>query len=77
MDVLLTRAVPTYRWTLGSILFITSFAAMMGPWAYFKHLTSGPRLPFTSAYFGSLVLTMYFALSVSLPWPLSQRMPVG
>lgn len=51
-------------WTLGSILFITSFAAMMGPWAYFKHLTSGPRLPFTSAYFGSLVLTMYFALSL-------------
>ncbi|EAA35872.2 hypothetical protein GE21DRAFT_919 [Neurospora crassa] len=51
-------------WTLGSILFITSFAAMMGPWAYLKHLTSGTRLPFTSAYFGSLILTMYFALSL-------------
>ncbi|KAJ4350727.1 protein transport protein sft2, partial [Neurospora sp. IMI 360204] len=37
---------------------------MMGPWAYLKHLTSGTRLPFTSAYFGSLFMTMYFALSL-------------
>lgn len=36
-----------------------------GPWAYIKHLTSGDRLPFTAAYFGSIALTLYFAIGVS------------
>ncbi|KAF0318728.1 golgi traffic protein [Colletotrichum asianum] len=49
-------------WTLGSLLFLASFAAMMGPTAYAKHLISGPRLPFTAAYFGSLGLSLYFSL---------------
>lgn len=53
------------RWTLGSILFLSSFAAMMGPWAYLQHLASTPRLPFTAAYFGSLGLTLYFSIGVS------------
>lgn len=53
------------RWTLGSILFLSSFAAVMGPWAYVQHLTSTPRLPFTAAYFGSLGLTIYFSIGVS------------
>ena len=53
------------RWTLGSVLFLSSFAVMMGPWAYFRHLISTPRLPFTSAYFGSLALTIYFSIGVS------------
>jgi hypothetical protein len=60
----LTR-VSNYRWTLGSILFLSSFAAMMGPWAYLQHLASTPRLPFTAAYFGSLGLTLYFSIGVS------------
>ena len=53
------------RWTLGSMLFLCSFAAMMGPLAYVQHLASGPRLPFTAAYFGSIGLTLYFAIGVS------------
>jgi hypothetical protein len=51
-------------WTLGSILFLSSFAAMMGPWAYAQHLLSTPRLPFTAAYFGSLALTIYFSIGL-------------
>ncbi|CAK7267979.1 Protein transport protein sft2 [Sporothrix epigloea] len=51
-------------WTLGSILFLSSFAAMMGPWAYVQHLASAPRLPFTGAYFGSIALTLYFSLGL-------------
>lgn len=38
----------------------------MGPWSYARHLVSGPRLPFTAAYFGSIGLTLYFAIGVSL-----------
>jgi len=38
----------------------------MGPWTYARHLVSGPRLPFTAAYFGSIALTLYFAIGVSL-----------
>lgn len=34
-----------------------------------RHLTSGPRLPFTAAYFGSIAFTLYFSLGVSLPFP--------
>jgi hypothetical protein len=37
----------------------------MGPWSYAKHLVSGSRLPFTAAYFGSIALTLYFAIGVS------------
>ena len=29
-----------------------------------KHLISPPRIPFTAAYFGSLGLTLYFAVGV-------------
>jgi hypothetical protein len=56
-----------HRWTLGSILFLSSFAAIMGPLAYLQHLVSTPRLPFTAAYFGSLGLTLYFSIGVSQP----------
>lgn len=55
-----------FRWTLGSALFLASFAAVMGPVAYAQHLLSGPRLPFTAAYFGSITLTLYFSMGVSL-----------
>ncbi|KAF3764764.1 SFT2-domain-containing protein [Cryphonectria parasitica EP155] len=51
-------------WTLGSALFLASFAAMMGPMAYVQHLLSGPRLPFTAAYFGSIALTFYFSMGL-------------
>lgn len=38
----------------------------MGPVTYAKHLISGPRLPFTTAYFGSIGLTLFFAIKVRL-----------
>jgi hypothetical protein len=38
----------------------------MGPFTYVRHLLSGSRLPFTAAYFGSIGLTLYFAVGVSL-----------
>lgn len=53
------------RWSVGSLLFLLSWAVLMGPWVYVKHLVSGPRLPFTAAYFGSIALTLYFAVGVS------------
>ncbi|KAK7951169.1 uncharacterized protein PG986_006897 [Apiospora aurea] len=51
-------------WSFGSVLFLCSWAAMMGPMAYIQHLLSGNRLPFTAGYFGSIFLTLFFALGV-------------
>ncbi|TVY43188.1 Protein transport protein [Lachnellula subtilissima] len=51
-------------WSLGSALFLASWAAMMGPITYAQHLISTPRLPFTVAYFGSIALTLYFSLGL-------------
>ena len=48
----------------GTLLKNQSFAALQGPLAYMKHLVSPPRIPFTAAYFGSLGLTLYFAVGV-------------
>lgn len=76
------------RWTMGSVLFLASWAVLMGPITYsmsltpkpashtpcssnkanivsVQHLFSGPRLPFTGAYFGSIALTIYFSIGVS------------
>ncbi|KAM3521816.1 hypothetical protein NHJ13051_006028 [Beauveria bassiana] len=53
------------RWTVGSSLFLASFAAVMGPMNYVYHLLSTPRLPFTAAYFGSIIMTLAFAIKVS------------
>lgn len=53
------------RWTVGSFLFLASFAAVMGPVNYVYHLLSTPRLPFTAAYFGSIIMTLVFAIKVS------------
>lgn len=55
------------RWSVGSLLFLLSWMALMGPFVYLRHLISGSRLPFTAAYFGSIALTLYFAIGVSLP----------
>lgn len=54
------------RWSVGSLLFLLSWAVLMGPFTYAKHLVSGSRLPFTAAYFGSIALTLYFAVGVSI-----------
>lgn len=47
------------------MLFLASWAFMMGPYQYAVHLISGPRLPFTATYLGAIVLTIYFAVGVS------------
>jgi hypothetical protein len=52
------------RWSAGSVLFLASWAFLMGPYQYAVHLVSGSRLPFTAAYFGSIVMTIYFAVGV-------------
>lgn len=49
------------------VLFMAGFAILQGPLAHLKHIFSSERLPFTAAYFGSLVLTLIFALVVSCP----------
>ena len=54
-----------HSWSVGSALFLASFAAVMGPLNYVYHLLSGPRIPFTAAYFGSIILTLVFAIKVS------------
>ncbi|KAM5356272.1 hypothetical protein ACJ41O_002918 [Fusarium nematophilum] len=51
-------------WSVGSLMFLASFAAVMGPMTYVQHLLSTPRLPFTGAYFGSIALTLVFALKL-------------
>ncbi|KAK3203802.1 hypothetical protein GRF29_106g682450 [Pseudopithomyces chartarum] len=57
-------------WSMGSVLFLCAWGVLMGPKTYILHLVSGPRLPFTAAYFGSIALTLYSSVSVghgSLP----------
>lgn len=47
--------------SLGSILSMASFAVLRGPIEQLKHMFSLQRLPFTSTYICSLVLTLYAA----------------
>ncbi|KAL4813670.1 Got1/Sft2-like family-domain-containing protein [Aspergillus spinulosporus] len=51
-------------WSVGSLLFLLSWAVLMGPMIYVRHLISGSRLPFTAAYFGSIAMTLYFAIGL-------------
>jgi len=89
MSVWLTRR---DRWSVGSMLFLASWAFLMGPYQYAIHLMSGARLPFTAAYFGSIVMTIYFAVGlhstiltlfssivqlVALVWYLVSYFPMG
>ncbi|DAA75701.1 TPA_exp: Uncharacterized protein A8136_1423 [Trichophyton benhamiae CBS 112371] len=86
------RARASTRWSSGSALFLASWAVLMGPVPYARHLTSGPRLPFTAAYFTSIALTLYFAVGlhstiltlissvcqlVALIWYLVSYFPMG
>lgn len=50
--------------SLGSAFAMTSFSFLYGPYTYLQHLMSRDRLPFTSAYFGSLFATLYFAMAL-------------
>nr|CAB3266016.1 protein transport protein SFT2-like [Phallusia mammillata] len=49
-------------YSLGSLFMINSFSFLWGPWNHAKHLMTRERLPFTTAYFGSLFATLYFAM---------------
>ncbi|CBX92302.1 hypothetical protein LEMA_P050080.1 [Plenodomus lingam JN3] len=51
-------------WSMGSLLFLGAWGVLMGPMQYLQHLISGPRLPFTAAYFGSIAMTLYFSLGL-------------
>ncbi|KAK5134451.1 hypothetical protein LTR08_006498 [Meristemomyces frigidus] len=79
-------------WTMASVLFLSSWAVMMGPLVYARHLMSAERLPFTATYLGSIALTLYFALGlrstiltlfssivqiVALVWYLVSYFPMG
>ncbi|KAG0200773.1 protein transport protein sft2 [Mortierella sp. GBA30] len=48
--------------TLGSILFMMSFALLKGPMAHFKALISKERLPFTVIYLGSMIFVLWASL---------------
>lgn len=48
--------------TFGSLFLILSFSFLWGPMNHLKHLFSKERLPFTCSYFGTLGLTLYFAM---------------
>lgn len=50
--------------TFGSLFIIISFAILLGPVNHLKHQFSKERLPFTVAYFGTLMATLYMALVV-------------
>ena len=45
--------------TCGSVLFMGSFAMLVGPSKYMKTICSHDRVSFSALYFGSLLLTLY------------------
>ncbi|KAK3602737.1 hypothetical protein CHS0354_017183 [Potamilus streckersoni] len=49
-------------YTLGSLFVISSFSMLWGPANHVKHLFSMGRLPFTTAYLGTLFATLYCSL---------------
>ncbi|OQO12073.1 hypothetical protein B0A48_02712 [Cryoendolithus antarcticus] len=51
-------------WTMASVFFLSSWAILMGPMIYARHLVSPERVPFTATYFGSIGLTLYFAVGL-------------
>ncbi|KAG8908761.1 protein transport protein sft2 [Tulasnella sp. 403] len=48
--------------SLGSLLVMFGFAVLVGPINHIKHLASPERLPFSAAYLGSLIATIYFSV---------------
>ena len=46
-------------------LFLCSFSFLWGPVHHFKSFLKSDRLPFTSAYIGTMFTTVYFAVWVS------------
>jgi hypothetical protein len=48
--------------TVGSIMYMSSFALLKGPEVHLRSMMSRERLPFSAAYVGSMMLTLYAAL---------------
>jgi|AntAceMinimDraft_5_1070358.scaffolds.fasta_scaffold26219_1 hypothetical protein len=48
--------------TLGSMLFMSSFALLKGPGAHVRSMITLAQLPFTACYLGSMGFTLYAAL---------------
>ena len=51
-----------FCFTLGSICFMTAFAMIQGPKDFIVGLFEKDRLPFTAAYIGSILGTLYSCL---------------
>lgn len=49
--------------TLGSLIFMSSFAILKGPMAHFMGMLAMERLPFTAIYITSMLATLYFTFS--------------
>ena len=49
--------------TLGSLVFMCSFAILKGPMEHFKGMLQVERLPFTGIYLTSMLATLYFTFS--------------
>lgn len=62
--------------SLGSLFTLGSFSFLWGPCNHLQHLFSKERLPFTSVYLGTLIATLYFALSLQ-SYPLTSIAAVG
>lgn len=48
--------------TMGSLFFIGSISLLKGPVIHMKSLATPEKLPYTAAYFGSLIATLYTAM---------------
>jgi hypothetical protein len=64
VQLLFTPAKFAFCFTLGVLFFMTAFAMMQGPTAYFKSICSRDRIVFTIAFFGSMFTTLYAALVI-------------
>lgn len=51
---------------MGSILILVSVALLRGPLSHLQHMMTKERIPFTVSYVGSMGMTLYAAIGVSL-----------
>ncbi|CAG0918774.1 unnamed protein product [Notodromas monacha] len=50
--------------TFGSLFIMGSFSFLIGPWNHLTSLVKKETLPFSGAYVGTLIATLYSALSI-------------
>ncbi|KAJ3330903.1 Vesicle transport protein [Kappamyces sp. JEL0680] len=90
--VLLAPGKFAMTYTMGSLLFLSSFTLLNGWKAHAKHLFSWERAPFTGVYLGSMAACLYFAVVspnylaillftvfqiIALAWYLGSYLPGG